>query len=344
MNKPSGFLNYFPYLVASKFDFFFEIIRNLENNISSVQKQKIYKPVFICGLARSGTTALLNALNKSDQAASFIYKDIPFFKTLITWNFFSNLFYKGVKPFKRLHGDGMVVFPKSPDAFEELIWRDNLENYDTNGIFKILTDKYENKKFEDFYKTHIKKVLLIRGNKKRYVSKGNYNILRIKYIKKIFPDARFVICFRNPFENAKSAINVHKNFLNQSKENKYFDKMLSFLCHFEFGNRRKSYKLDKYKFLKKDYDEDTYYYLNQWFKIYNLVLELYSEEKNIIFVDNRSLITDPNILEELKKKLELPDQDIKMEEYEAKKSNIILPENLQSVYLKLKELERRTLN
>ena len=78
MNKPSGFLNYFPYLVASKFDFFFEIIRNLENNISSVQKQKIYKPVFICGLARSGTTALLNALNKSDQAASFIYKDIPF--------------------------------------------------------------------------------------------------------------------------------------------------------------------------------------------------------------------------------------------------------------------------
>ena len=33
-----------------------------------------------------------------------------------------------------------------------------------------------------------------------------------------------------------------------------------------------------------------------------------------------------------------------MEEYEAKKSNIILPENLQSVYLKLKELERRTLN
>ena len=75
-----------------------------------------------------------------------------------------------------------------------------------------------------------------------------------------------------------------------------------------------------------------------------MVLELYSEEKNIIFVDNRSLITDPNILEELKKKLELPDQDIKMEEYEAKKSNIILPENLQSVYLKLKELERRTLN
>ena len=93
--------------------------------------------------------------------------------------------------------------------------------------------------------------MLIRGNKKRYVSKGNYNILRIKYIKKIFPDARFVICFRNPFENAKSAINVHKNFLNQSKEHKYFDKMLSFLCHFEFGNRRKSYKLDKYKFLKR---------------------------------------------------------------------------------------------
>ena len=106
----------------------------------------------------------------------------------------------------------MMVFPKSPDAFEELIWRDNLENYDTNGIFKILTDKYENKKFEDFYKTHIKKVLLIRGNKKRYVSKGNYNILRIKYIKKIFPDARFVICFRNPFEMQNQQLMFTKIF------------------------------------------------------------------------------------------------------------------------------------
>ena len=30
----------------------------------------------------------------------------------------------------------MMVFPKS-DAFEELIWRDNLENYDTNEFLKF---------------------------------------------------------------------------------------------------------------------------------------------------------------------------------------------------------------
>ena len=35
--------------------------------------------VFVVGLARSGTTILLNALYKSNEFASLLYKDMPFF-------------------------------------------------------------------------------------------------------------------------------------------------------------------------------------------------------------------------------------------------------------------------
>ena len=104
MNKFSSFLNFLPYLISRKLNLFFELVGNFEN-IFHNSKKKIYKPIFICGLARSGSTALLNALNKNSQTGSFLYKDLPFFKTLIFWNLLSNIYYKGVGPMK----DTMVM-------------------------------------------------------------------------------------------------------------------------------------------------------------------------------------------------------------------------------------------
>ena len=75
----------------------------------------------------------------------------------------------------------------------------------------------------------------VRGNKKRYLSKGNYNIFRVKYIKKLFPDSKIIICFRDPIELAISSAKVHQVFLNLSKENLYFDKRLN-MCHYNLVN------------------------------------------------------------------------------------------------------------
>ena len=346
MNKFSNFSNFFPYYLSSKLDFFFQQVGNFENIITKNEKRVIDRPIFICGLARSGTTTLLDVLNKNNDTASFIYKDLPFFKSLISWNLISDFYYKGVEPFPRYHGDGLKVSPNSPDAFEELIWKEFIQDYNLNGIFQLLFENYENKKFENYYKTQIKKILAIRGNKKRYLSKGNYNILRIKYIKKIFPDAKFIVCFRDPLENAQSALKVHENFKSFSKKNKYFDKILSHLCHFEFGNMRKSFNFSGFNLERESFDDEIFYYVNQWYKIYNIVNKYYSEEKNIIFIDNQTMIDNPKSINIIIKKLGLPEQQINLNKYSKKKydvNNKFMSKKLIDTFLRLKDLETKTL-
>ena len=69
-----------------------------------------------------------------------------------------------------------------------------MEEYNNFGFFNFLDAKYFNQEFENHYTKQIKKILKVRGNKKRYLSKGNYNIFRVKYIKKLFPDSKIIIC------------------------------------------------------------------------------------------------------------------------------------------------------
>ena len=78
--------------------------------------------IFIAGLARSGSTILLNALHKSNIFASLSYTDMPFILAPNLWSKISinknNLELK-----ERAHGDGIKVSIESPEAFEEVFWK-----------------------------------------------------------------------------------------------------------------------------------------------------------------------------------------------------------------------------
>ena len=91
-------------------------------------------------MARSGTTFTTHLLFSCKEFASLQYKDIPFYKIIILWSFF-NKFYYGFERFnKRIHGDELKISFNSPDAFEELIWKSNLNNYLNSGFFEKLDD------------------------------------------------------------------------------------------------------------------------------------------------------------------------------------------------------------
>ena len=78
--------------------------------------------VFITGLARSGTTILLNALYKSNIFASLSYADMPF---VLAPNLWSKISLKrgDTELNERAHGDGIKVSTDSPEAFEEVFWK-----------------------------------------------------------------------------------------------------------------------------------------------------------------------------------------------------------------------------
>ena len=55
----------------------------------------------------------------------------------------------------------------------------------------------EHPAFERFYDEHIRKLLAVR-KRQRYVAKGNYNLVRLGYLHRLYPQAKFVLVIRDP--------------------------------------------------------------------------------------------------------------------------------------------------
>ena len=98
---------------------------------------------------------------------------------------------------------------------------------------------------------------------------------------------------------------------------------------------------------KHNLSNDQYYYLKQWHKIYSMVLNEYKNLKNLIFIDNSTLVHKPNILNNLLNNLDL-DKNINLNNAQFSKKNkydLNLDKNkdLYELYDQLKFLEQKTL-
>ena len=153
--------------------------------------------VFVSGLARSGTTILLNAIHESNEFASLSYKDMPFILAPNLWSKLS--FKKNIDLVERAHGDGIRVSVESPEAFEEVFWM-TFDEYDMDmKSLKIMCNK-------------------IRNIKRKYLSKNNQNIRRLELISKIFPHSKILIPFRNPIQHSYSLLSQHKSLLKTQRK------------------------------------------------------------------------------------------------------------------------------
>ena len=76
--------------------------------------------VFISGMARSGTTILLNAIYETNEFASLTYQDMPF---ILSPNIWSKLNKNNILLDKqeRAHGDGIKIDTSSPEAFRDIL-------------------------------------------------------------------------------------------------------------------------------------------------------------------------------------------------------------------------------
>lgn len=268
----------------------FKILNNFENTLIENKNIKIKKPVFISGCPRSGTTILTEILNNTGNFGSFLYEDMPYYKIPIIWNFISKNFRKkNLKKIQRVHGDNIYYNYNSPDAFEELIWSDLLDDYELN-FSQFIDETYHNHELLIHLKYSIKKILHLR-NANRYLSKGNYNLFRFRFLNKNLYEPRFIFVIRDPIQTCISHSNVHNKFINEAKKNKNFDKALEYLCHFEFGNRRRVLTIcqDKNKIKNLWESGDNFLgYLNQWNEIHKFVYDNYLIDnfKNNIFIFN----------------------------------------------------------
>jgi len=79
--------------------------------------------VFVSGLARSGTTALMRALYDSGEFGSLTYRDMPFVLAPNLWARVTQGSRQRMAAMERAHGDGIQIGFDSPEALEEVFWR-----------------------------------------------------------------------------------------------------------------------------------------------------------------------------------------------------------------------------
>jgi hypothetical protein len=214
---------------------------NLETRVlaDEIGAGAVDRPVFISGLARAGSTILLEILARHPDVVSHRYQDYPLVFTPFWWNrLLERVPKREVPPSERTHRDGIVVGPSSPEAFEEVLWMAFFPHLHRAPHSDVLDDRASHPEFEAFYREHIRKLVRVRGGG-RYLSKGNYNVTRLEYLLKLFPDARFVIPTRDPEWHIASLMKQHVLFCQGCNGRPEAVRHLQRVGHFEFGLDRR---------------------------------------------------------------------------------------------------------
>ena len=217
------------------------------------------KHIFITGLPRSGTTALLNFLDSFDGLDSLKYRNMP----LVLSPNFSKIFKKKKNQSQeRLHKDNIYINLESPESFDEV-------------FFKNFNEKEIELELLNFIN-----LILNSNNSNRYLSKNNLNYKRIELIRKILPNSLFLIPIRNPIQHAYSLLNQHHNFKKIHKTSNFSKRYMKYLGHEEFGDIHTHWNVPK-NFAELD---TLNYWLEQWKLFYLNIYEKYKNLKYCKFV------------------------------------------------------------
>ena len=225
--------------------------------------------IFITGLARAGTTILLNALYKSNLFASLSYSDMPF---VLAPNLWSKISFnkKNLELKERAHGDGIKVSTDSPEAFEEVFWKTFAEDDDES---------------EEKFRVYVGNIVY-KYKKSRYLSKNNQNIKRVELISSIFTQSKILIPFREPIQHAYSLLTQHKKFIEDAKNDKFISKYMKWIGHTEFGPNYIPIHNHNLNFHN---DLEINHWIEQWYLTYRDAFQSLNNKKEVYFISYEKL-------------------------------------------------------
>ena len=226
-------------------------------------------PVFVCGLARSGTTIIMDILHKTGHFASLTYADMPFVMAPNLWHRIRGNAANRISQVERAHADGILINLDSPESFEEVFWRTYCETKLGPGL------AYQNPSPDVFdrFKTYQRLVILSKHNQRggvdrlRYISKNNNNILRLGPLLQD-TEASVVLVIRNPLATAWSLFEQHKRFSSAFGVERFDRAYLRWLGHYEFGVGHLPFEF-AVDDLKGFTPIEPNYWLQYWNSVYN---------------------------------------------------------------------------
>lgn len=301
------YIGYWGYALTKFFASFKKLsykISQIETLLSrnEIDKLEVDRPIYIAGLARAGTTIVLEMLSKHPFLASHRYRNFPmpyfphrFSRIVDQSRFFT-------KPRERVHKDGIIVTRESPEAVEEIFWQDFFSNNHNENVSNVMSGAISYPHFERFYRDHIRK-LLINRRCPRYLAKNNYNITRLEYLNRIFPTVKFLLIIRNPVNHIASLIKQTELFMAMEEENPLLMDWHRLTGHSEFGhyqtciNTGNDEIIHKIRSLWKNQETYVKGWAHYWAQIYDYVinlLEANSDVKNAtLIVRHEDLCDNP---------------------------------------------------
>ncbi len=230
---------YFIAKLVSSYPTLGRILNRLESTIMKkrIENMTIDKPSYITGMARAGTTVMLEMLCQHPDVATHLYMHmvLPYTPRIVAK--IADYLPIMTKPTERMHKDGLVVTRDSPEAVEEIFWQRYFENAMDESLSNILDASTSHPKFERFYREHLKKLMSYQ-KATRYVAKNNYNVTRMEYLHKLFPSVRFILMIRNPFNHIASLSKQDKLFTELEGNDPRLLDWTKIIGHREFGTAR----------------------------------------------------------------------------------------------------------
>ncbi|TAI48582.1 hypothetical protein [Flagellimonas allohymeniacidonis] len=291
--------------------------------------------VFVTGLARSGTTAVMNKIFKSGEYASLQYANMPFLLSPNLWNRKSN-----IKAHERAHKDGIIIDGNSPEEFDEYFWKAFLKDsfIEEDGLSIHDVDDEIFKK----YLLYVSLICLAKG-KNKYISKNNNNVLRLSALQRIENQKTFIL-FRDPLSHASSLMKLHKSFSKNQTEDPFALDYFNYLGHHEFGLNHKPFLLtEEFTSHRGEFDmESIDYWLAIWLNYYRYVLK--TPLKDTWFIGFEDLIKEPDVVyEHIAREIGFettfpPSKKHTPSTYTKPDCNKLLLDECQNVYTQLSEL------
>jgi hypothetical protein len=204
-----------------------------------IQSVPIVAPIFVCGLARSGSTILLECLAAHPDTVTHRYRDYPGVLAPVFWDRISTRLYADHSaPVERAHGDGISITPDSAEAMEEMLWMAFYpHSHDPSSDNRIGRGKIT-PQFATFYRDHVRKLLWLRRGR-RFLSKENYNLVRLGALIELLPDARIIVPLRDPVAHIASLMRQHALFSAAQAKYPAALRYMQRVGHYEFGLDRR---------------------------------------------------------------------------------------------------------
>jgi hypothetical protein len=231
----------------------------------SLEKRQDF--VIVTGLARAGTTSLMNDLAKIKNFVSLSYANMPFLMAPNTWAKFYRP--KAKKLEERSHKDGIMIGLNSNEALEEYFFKVKARDsyIQSNQLVEYTLPENDYEAYLD-YQTFIKK-----DDEKIYLAKNNNFLLRYRSIRKFNDDFILVILFRDPLTHAASLMEKHHYYQKLQAEDPFVLQYMDWLGHHEFGLHQKPFDFGgNSRNLPRDKNKLDFW-LQSWINYYTHVLE-----------------------------------------------------------------------